>query len=55
MGCGETGLNRGIRSNRARLLKSQGVHLKDNAPGKVGRVAGNQIFIPLNEIVYNIL
>lgn len=55
MGCGKTGLNRGVRSNRARLLKSQGVHLKGNAPGKVGLVAGYQIFISLNEIAYNIL
>lgn len=55
MGCGKTGLSRAVRSNRARPLKSKGVHLKANALGKVGPVAGYQIFIPLNEIVYNIL
>lgn len=40
MGCGETGLNKGVRSNRARPLKSQGIHLKGKDPGKVGPVAG---------------
>lgn len=54
MECGDR-VNRGVRSNKAGLLKSPGVRLQGNAPGRVRPVAGHQISMSLNAAVYNIL